>query len=33
MDSGSDEPETKPKKKPGRKMIEAEPANVHTLLS
>ena len=28
MDSGSDETESKPKKKPGRKMMMTEPANV-----
>jgi len=27
MDSGSDEPDSKPKKKPGRKMMMTEPAN------
>jgi hypothetical protein len=28
MDSGSDEADSKPKKKPGRKMMTTEPANV-----
>jgi hypothetical protein len=28
MDSGSDEADSKPKKKPGRKMMMTEPANV-----
>ena len=31
VDSGSDEPDSKPKKKPGRKMMMTEPANVMRL--
>jgi hypothetical protein len=33
MESGSEEVETKPKKKPGRKMMMTEPANVLVLSS
>lgn len=32
MDSGSDEADSKPKKKPGRKMMMTEPLNVSTYL-